>query len=276
MTRILHFRAVPSTIIQRIQPGEFVNFDSLLPSNVGRASNSIISLKFDGESLSLSNNNDKSTTNILRTKNKVNDFHSWMLAWTLFYQIMVQHNSTLVHQLIKYQLFITNLASQYIFSAWYSYDQAFNQHMANNRFADWGAFNDFLFNLHVRGQPGRTKCYICSASDHFASRCPSKSRLGFASSTVALSKPAHPGPRPYPPHVSGGGSASGSPRPFRPPQRTAATSPFPASQRAQNASASGSICINFNNGWCNRVRCHRLHQCFQCQGNHSFTVCPLK
>ena len=101
--------AVPSTIIQRIQRGEFVNFDSLLPSNVGRASNSIISLKFDGESLSLSNNNDQSTTNILRTKNKVNDFHSWMLAWTLFYQIMVQHNSTLVHQLIKYQLFITNV-----------------------------------------------------------------------------------------------------------------------------------------------------------------------
>ena len=119
-----------------------------------------------------------------------------MLAWALFYQIMVQHISTLVQQLMKYQLFITNLASQYIFSAWYSYDRAFRQQMANNWFADWGTSNDFLFNLHVRGQPGRTKCYICSAYDHFASRCPLKSLLGLASSTVALSKPAHPGPRP--------------------------------------------------------------------------------
>ena len=57
--------AVPFTIIQRIQRGEFVNFDSLLPSNVGRASNSIISLKFDEESLSLSNNNDPSSLNPL-------------------------------------------------------------------------------------------------------------------------------------------------------------------------------------------------------------------
>jgi len=57
-------------------------------------------------------------------KNKVIDLHSWLLAWSLLLQIINFHGH-LTNQLIKCQLFITQLATNYNFHLWYAYDQAF-------------------------------------------------------------------------------------------------------------------------------------------------------
>lgn len=99
----------------------------------------------------------------------------------------------LSEQLLHYQLYIVTLASQYSFSAWYAYDRAFRQHIANNPHCSWEVPNSLLYNLHVRGQAGRHKCYHCSSADHFALKCSTK----LSRSHSQQSSP--PGPLPAPP-----------------------------------------------------------------------------
>ena len=41
--------AVPAKILKQIKNGEFVDFDLLLPSNIGRPTKSTVSLAFDGD-----------------------------------------------------------------------------------------------------------------------------------------------------------------------------------------------------------------------------------
>ena len=144
---------IPSSVISRIRRGEFVNFDNLLPQNLGRPTSSAVSLSFDGDTLSLSNPLDTFSQSINNNSNhkkaRILDLCSWMLAWTLFIQAMVVFHGHLTQQLHEYQLFIAKLASQYNFNAWYSYDQAFRQHIANNPQASWAVSNVFLYNLHA-------------------------------------------------------------------------------------------------------------------------------
>ena len=45
--------------------------------------------------------------------------------------------------------------------------------MANNPHCSWDQCND-IFNLHIRGAQGRTRCFSCGGRDHFASTCPNK------------------------------------------------------------------------------------------------------
>ena len=110
--------------------------------------------------------------------------------------------------------------------------------------------NDFLFNLYVRGQPGRSKCYIFASPEHLAPRCPSKPRG---------SQPSFPGPPPNPPS-----DLAPSSKPHSAPQYR---QPFLAPQSSLLASESGQHCLAFNNGKCNRP-CFRLHRCIICNKNH--------
>ena len=231
----LKLPAVPADVINRIRRGEFVNFDNLLPSNIGKSSSSKITITNDGERLCVANNStDSSSSNSRNFKSKVRDFFSWSLAWTLFFQIMIQFRSHLAGQLLQYQLYITNLANQYTFWAWYKYDQAFRRIVANNDDIGWDSVDEGSFNMHVRGQSERVQCYHCGASNHLASSCPSKGK----SLPLALSRGTHlfgnnnqsprmrnPGPPPTPPFS--GTPGSNPPSSVFPNQQQSTRPPFP-------------------------------------------------
>lgn len=59
---------VPMSVIQKIKKGEFVNFDNLLPGNLGRPTNTSISLNLDGETLNVSNPQDLQDTHLGKRK----------------------------------------------------------------------------------------------------------------------------------------------------------------------------------------------------------------
>ena len=177
--------AIPSAVLEKIRRGEFVNFDLLLPNNVPSETRNTFTMSLYNSDISqgpkiVVHNGAQSQ------KNKVIDLHSWFLAWCLFFQAYIIFRGHLACQLAKYQIFIAQLASNYSFHSWYDYDQAFRLYMANNPHASWDKVNEDIYNVHVRGAPGRSRCYFCGARDHFSSACPKRS-ASFPSSSASSS-----------------------------------------------------------------------------------------
>jgi len=259
--------AIPSAILEKIRRGEFVNFDSLLPNNSPGDSNNIFTMTLDQSSDSFSDGSPKILIkNSPNNKNKVTDLHSWLLAWSLFLQTVIIFHGHLFAQLVKYQNFIAQLASQYNFNAWYLYDQAFRVFIANNPQCSWDQCNDDIFNLHIRGAQGRTRCFSCGGRDHFASTCPNK-RYSTSSNARGLgsSRPSSFGSR----------ASSAFPLASRPstafvPSQTA---PFLDPQLAASASQSTEFCRAFNFRVCNFPSCRRIHRCVQCNQPHPAAYC---
>jgi len=164
--------AIPASILEKIRRGEFVNFDSLLPNNVPSESNNLFTMSLDQSNSSVGPR--ILVQNSSNNRNKVTDLYTWVLAWSLFFQACIIFRGHLVAQLLKYQIFIAQLASQYNFQAWYAYDQAFRVFMSNNPHCNWDQCNDDIFNLHIRGAQGRSRCFSCGGRDHFANACPTK------------------------------------------------------------------------------------------------------
>ena len=256
----------PARIIQRIQRGEFINFNSLLPQNIHERDRASLQLTIDGDQLSLSRENGEGTKDSTAYKHKVTDIYTWLMAWTLFFQIFIFYRPHMMTQLLKYQTFISNLAYTYNFNAWYSYDQAFRQHVANNPSARWDLCNDFIFNLHVRGSSGRGSCYSCGSNEHLSSSCPKRASLSRSASDSAS-------------RLLSRLPAARSQQPFLAPQRQSSASPafataLPSLQRSQSAASSGEVCFRFNQGIPCGDRCQRLHKCVVCSGDHPVTLCP--
>ena len=238
--------AVPSAVLERIRRGEFINFDNLLPNNVP----SEFSPTFV-----MSLNSSQSTINpsvILRSsnqnnKNKVVDLHTWVLAWSLFFQAAIIFNEHLTAQLAKYQLFITQLAVNYNFNAWYAYDQAFRLFLANNPNGKWDTCNEDIYNMHIRGASGRSRCYVCGGRDHFASLCPTRRQVASSSARESRSAPS---------------------------SQSRFSQPFLDPQLARSASAATEFCRLFNWKSCSFPGCKRIHRCVKCNQQHPASSCP--
>ena len=72
--------AVQLAVINRIQMGDFINFDSLLPGNIGRPITSSISLNIEGDIIQINN----SDPNSRHSRAKVIDIFTWTLFFFKF------------------------------------------------------------------------------------------------------------------------------------------------------------------------------------------------
>ena len=150
--------AIPATILEKIRRGEFVNFDLLLPNNVPSEVPNTFTMSLNNSDIS------QGPKIVVRNgaqsnKNKVVDLHSWFLAWCLFFQAYIIFRGHLSCQMAKYQIFIAQLATNYRFESWYGYDQAFRMFIANNPQAQWDCCNEDIYNVHIKGAPGRLFCF---------------------------------------------------------------------------------------------------------------------
>ena len=141
---------IPAPVLEWIRRNEFVNFDFLLPNNV--QSKAEVRPTY---LMSLNNSDpaqDPRPTIVLRdnnssSRNWVIDLHSWFLAWSLFFHacIIFRH---MTDKIGKYQCFISKLASQYSFNAWYGYYQAFRVFISSNPLAsNWDSCKENIYNV---------------------------------------------------------------------------------------------------------------------------------
>jgi len=175
--------------------------------------------------------------NVQASRNRVFDLHSWLLAWSLFLQATIIFRGHLVSQMLKYQSFIAQLASNYNFQAWFSYDQSCRLAIANNPHLRWDTVNEDIYNLHIRGAQGRSRCFSCGGRDHYASSCTSKCQRGptnaFPSGATGLGSVPRERAASY----------------LRPPQASFANSnhsPFLDPQLAQLSAQSSEFCRMYN------------------------------
>jgi len=170
---------------------------------------------------------------------------------------MIIFHRHLTDQLVKYQLFVTQLATNYNVSAWYSYDQAFRLFICNNPGTRWDQCNEDIYNVHIRGAQGGSRCFSCGGRDHYASACPVKRRSGHVhtGNMSANLGPSRSAVRSLPSNSFSANSFSSN-------------APFLGPQLARSASQSIEICRNFNFRACSQPSCQRIHRCLKCNQSH--------
>ena len=182
-----------------------------------------------------------------KSKIKVVDLMSWLLAWTAFFEMSVCYHPHLVQDMLRHQANISAYATQYQVTAWLQYDVAFRTMIATNQGASWADENSRLFNLYLRGREksvttyagkknGGKYCTACKKYGHSDAFCFSRSNAMLPSKKRAIS--------------TDGNSARGS------------------------TSTGVDVCFQFNKfGKCDRFPCRFSHTCSKCEGDHPVTRC---
>ena len=179
---------LPKRALDRIKQGEYVNFDTLLPPS-SLSGSTVSSLPMDdaGEydiSVRSVDGSPRISFSQAKGKGKIKDYNSWSLAWSIYLRCMVQFFPRLIHQLVSYQSYIAQFATQYMFSAIYTFDQLHRLNLANDPGRKWDVIDDFLFNAHLRNATlslssrshtlSVIRCFSCNEIGHLASRCPKR------------------------------------------------------------------------------------------------------
>ena len=248
--------AAPKSVVNQIKRGEYISFDSLLPAPAA--------LRVGSVDLSQGNQGTPALSLVPKDNTKrVRDFSSWLTAWNTYIRIYTHFHPHMVHQLLYYQSMICKFATQYEFSAWYTYDTQFRHRIATNPTLPWDRVDEELFTEHVRGRQAAgsrvnsNPCYYCQSTGHFANNCPLRLSHGASNnqqSTATITRPISQPTAPIPA------------QPFRAPQP-------PTTIAGANNNHNNRCCHFYNIRGCSNAFCQFLHQCNLCRGNHPATHC---
>jgi len=161
-------------------------------------------------------------------------------------QATIIFHGHLMHQLVKYQFFITRLAIQYSFHSWFAYDQAFRLFISNNPYANWDQCNEEIYNVHVRGAQGRARCFVCGVGTTMLLCVQANTVLLLRILRVLILRLLD--------------FCLVLSRPF-------STLSLRDQQRAPQ------FCRNFDFRSCTFPSCRRIHRCFKCNQPHPASTC---
>ena len=233
--------AIPANIREQIRHGEFVNFNSLLPSSAPITTDDYTIQIDPGSGI---HNASLSLVPRHQVRPKIRSFTDWLTAWNNFIRCASHYHPHLTSQYLYYQTMICQFASQYEFSAWSTYDQLFRARLVNNPSMSWDQMDEELYNRYIRGGALLAVCFNCRNFGHYVANCPLRA------SNRSQHTPA-----------SSTNISSNMP-------------PFHAPQRSSQSAATTRVCHFFNNrGQCHNEQCPFAHQCSTCYGDHPHTHC---
>ena len=243
--------SIPSNTIKKIQSGEFVNFEHLLPSAATFSTNDFaIHLNSDATA----NNNTFSITPRSASKSRIRDLHSWLLAWNNYYRTVIHFKPSLASQLAYYSSMIAQYANQYAFNDVLNFDTSFRMRMATDPALRWDRHDQELVSRFLR--TSRPVCFRCNNFGHLSTNCPVPSSR----------RNTHNGPAQNTAHTV---------PPFLAPQRASQNIQRQHDNHTTHNRPTG--CYYYNAfGHCESRRCQYPHVCSSCNGPHPKVHCPQR
>ena len=149
----------PRKLSERILSGEFIELDELLKDGTGHFRLSAQPLQFeisDGKQLRLRDDDQ------IRFKSRcVHDLSTWLEAWTVYLDVVLQVAPQRTWELLAYQALIVEANRRFYPEAWIEYDKGFRRQAACNQSKHWGVIDTNLWQLCTTGR-ARPSCPACS------------------------------------------------------------------------------------------------------------------
>jgi hypothetical protein len=133
------FLPVPGKTVTNIISGLYIDLATLLakPSDM-RSPSPLIYI--DGQVV---------VSQASKPARRLTDISQWLHAFAIYMLIMVTYLPSRAADLIRYQLLILRMYTQFGGSAWYNYDEAFRRDAAARYVVDWSGMHVELYNFHT-------------------------------------------------------------------------------------------------------------------------------
>jgi hypothetical protein len=125
------FLPVPGKTVTNIISGQYIDLATLLakPSDM-RSPSPLIYI--DGQVV---------VSHASKPARRLTDISQWLQAFTIYMLIMVTYLPNRAADLVRYQLLILRMYTQFGGLAWYNYDEAFRRDAAARHVVDWSGIN---------------------------------------------------------------------------------------------------------------------------------------
>ena len=158
------FSPIPPKTVSQILAGKFVDLSDLLTVNI---------VQHEPESQVYLDGRLVVTPAPRKQRRKVDDIATWSEAFAIFTLLVTSYFPHRWKDLTCYKLLILRTYRHFSGRVWLAYDQAFRQHAAATKLADWSFMNVELFNFHAAGASVRSGPGGASADLPEASGAPS-------------------------------------------------------------------------------------------------------
>ena len=136
------FAPIPPKVVSSILAGEYIDL-GLLVRKPAEIRDKGPSISLDGRLI---------IRNQPKPARRLTDLPSWSQAFSILNLILVSYQPHRSPDLLRYQLLILRMFTQYEGLAWFYYDEAFRRDAAARGVTDWSVMNVELFNFHTTAQ----------------------------------------------------------------------------------------------------------------------------
>ena len=223
--------------------GEYINIYELLPSDITPSS----------EMVAIQNNDGTMSFQPKKVKKSVDNFDTWLCAWSIFEAILVAKRPGLYERLSKYRQFIHICDRKYQWCAVAIYDKRYRAKLAETKSFAYDNIDNMLFVSILDAAAVKTDakhCFRCKSLFHLISDCPfpASEKMGKDPQASPLSKRFT-------------GNTRGRGVQYRVPDR------FMHEGRE--------ICNNWQINNCKYPNCNRAHVCKGCRGSMPHSRCTM-
>lgn len=122
---------------------------------------------------------------------KINNFMSWLEAWTIYEFILIDNRPGLYKAMVTYRYQIQKWNEKYNWQSVYTYDIRFRAKLSSTKQLNFSDIDTHLVVTVLDATAVRRnsqRCHRCSSSDHMIAQCPFPSRPSVDSDTSARPK----------------------------------------------------------------------------------------